>query len=164
MKAGILTAFMMMMPFAAFATETPPPTANVCGVYLECATYEGVFEKYKDAGITTNIKFEAVGTNGALMTYTLTQAGEEDYVLLLDFVFQADGQFVVTERPDNTLYASGICEGRICTYGMRPWVDSTGNYRGHTGIMRFTDAELEFRMSFGTPNSWDTNLGILTKK
>jgi hypothetical protein len=136
--------------------------ANICGKFMTCGTFEGSSVSGAAEGIHTTIVIKPVGHNRAKFIFTLTKAGEEPGVWDLDVKFRRDGAFIMTDK--NGVYAAGICEYPLCTYGMHPITQKNGDVTGNAGILTFKGDQLQLLMTFGLPANVDSDLSTLQKQ
>lgn len=124
---------------------------------MECGTYEGLRDG--EAGVTTTIEITGISENRGHFLYTVTREGQKNKVWDLNVRFRSGGRFDL-DMKDGYPYAAGMCQDRICTYGMHPFPSKDKKTWGNAGILQFKDGGMDLHMTVGFP---DNNKGYLTQ-
>lgn len=152
----------LLLALPVFASAKPALTGKdaFCATMV-CGTYSG--DRNGETGTTTTIEISAINSRKGKFVYTVSREGEEDGVWDLTVRLGKDGRFDMTTK-DGRAYARGLCEDRICTYGMHPFPNAKGQTWGNSGMLQFKDDSLELLMNVGFPSDFKSFLSVLAKK
>lgn len=146
---------------SAILSSSAAVAADLCKDLIACGTYERstVAEHGHVNGLKIVIKQTSEMT--ASLDFTRTENSQEtNWPLVLNF--DADSSFKATIN--GQLYATGICNGKLCTFGLRPMTSKEDGDYGIVGVLRFLPNALEYnKMGAGEAGSFPSTM-VIPKK
>lgn len=130
---------------------------DICGKYMPCGAWEGavynIEEGQQSESWIERMEIKAIDDHSYGLMETMWETAEKKepmYVLNLVAVFGDDGRYTVANK-NGSLFASGVCANKVCTFDFTPWAwttedGKTSGVTGNVNVLRFLEDKIERTM------------------